>query len=373
MRVLILSCSTGGGHNSCAAALSEVFSEKGDYCKTMDSLSFVSDEFAKFMSKGHSLMYRKFPWLFRFGYGFAEEHESFLGKGSPAYKLISKGSEKLYELITEEKFDAVICVHVLSGILLAKAFEDRKIPGIKTAFVATDYTCSPGAWAFDYDYYFIPDASLKDDFAAHGIPVEKIIPSGIPVRKVFLAKAEKDEAKLVCGILPEHRHLLVMGGSMGCGGMADLAEKFAKQLPKNVDVTFICGSNRKLFKKLYSKYRKNKNIHILDYTGDVSLLMESADLYLTKPGGISTTEASVKALPMVLINSVSGCEKYNLEYFIKNGSAVTADSEKGIAQKCMSLIKNEKALSNLSDNLAKIRKPTAAEDIYFRMRGEKSR
>ncbi|MBR3952291.1 MAG: glycosyltransferase [Oscillospiraceae bacterium] len=372
MRVLILSCSTGGGHDSCAAALNEAFSEKGDYCKTVDSLSFVSENFKKFMSRGHSLMYQKFPWLFRFGYGFAEEHESFLEKNSPAFNLLSKGSEKLYDFIIKERFDAVICVHVFSGIVLESAFSGKRKPDIKTAFVATDYTCSPGAWAFDYDYYFIPDESLESEFTSHGIPEEKIIPCGIPVKKMFVAKTEKAEAKRICGVLPGNKHLLIMGGSMGCGGIESITQKFAENLCDDIEATVVCGNNKKLFKKLYFKYKNNRNIHIVGYSKDVSLLMESADLYLTKPGGISTTEAMTKALPMVLINSVSGCEKYNLEYFIKIGGAVAADSEE-VFEKCRCLFENEKALSKLSENLSLKRKPLAAKEICFIIRGEKCR
>lgn len=370
MRVLILSCNTGGGHNSCAAAIGEVFKKYGNTCEIKDSLSFVSDGFSDFISKGHSLLYRRFPGLFKNGYGFAENHPGVLKEDSSAYKLITKGAEKLYDFIEKGGYDTVICAHVFSGMILHEALEGKPSLGLKTAFLATDYTCSPSTEAFDYDMFFIPDDSLKGEFISHGIPEEKLIATGIPVRKDFLKSTGKAGAKLHFGVVPEHKHLLVMCGSMGCGRFEKVVKCLYKKLPKDVEVTAVCGSNEKLHKKLYKSYKNSENIHILGYTTDIPLLMESADLYLTKPGGLSTTEACVKALPMVFINAVAGCEEYNLNFFISIGGAVTATTPETLAKKCLSLLKNEEKLREMSKALEQHRKPSAAGEIYLNIRGE---
>ncbi|MBQ2795871.1 MAG: glycosyltransferase [Oscillospiraceae bacterium] len=362
MRVLILSCNTGGGHNSCAAAIAEAFAENGIYTRTEDSLAFVSHGFANFMSKGHSLMYRRFPAVFKFGYGFAEKHSSFLAKGSLVYKLLTSGAEKLYSYITENEFDTIICVHVFCGMILEKAFEGKSKNGIKTAFVATDYTCSPGAASFDYDYCFIPDNSLAGEFIANGVPEEKIIPSGIPVRKNFICRIEKEKAKAafcLCG----KRHLLIMGGSMGCGPVEKILEYLHKDITADTDISVVCGNNRKLYKKLYSKYKTAKNIHIMGFATDVPLLMDSADLYLTKPGGLCTSEALAKALPMVMIDAVAGCEKHNMEYFIKICGGESAPTPKTLAKKCSLLLSDEEKLELLRNNLMQNQKNNAAAEI----------
>lgn len=370
MRVLILTCSTGGGHNSCAAAIGEVFEKYGHYCETKDSLSFVSGGFANFMSKGHSLLYRRFPFLFKAGYGFAEEHSAVMEKGSAAYKLLTKGAERLCDFIAEGGFDTVLCVHVFSGMILNEALLNRPELKIKTAFIATDYTCSPGVAIFDYDRVFIPDNSLKDEFINNDVPAEKLVPSGIPVRKKFCRISSRTEAKLAFGISPEHKHLLIMCGSMGCGPLGKIMECLSKKLPKDIEITAVCGNNKKLRKKLYDKYKNNKNIHILGYVEDIPLLMESADLYLTKPGGLSTTEAAVKALPMVLINAVGGCEEHNMEYFLSIGGASTANTPEALTKKCLMLLRSERKLGKMSDSLKKCRKPSAAGEIYLNIRGE---
>ena len=370
MRVLILSCSTGGGHNSCAAAISEVFNKYGHFCETKDSLSFVSDGFADFMSKGHSLLYRRFPSLFKNGYNFAEEHPNVLKDDSAAYKVLTKGAERLRSFLAEGNYDAVICVHVFSGMILREALSGQDKLKPKTAFLATDYTCSPGVEAFDYDMVFIPDESLREEFILRGIPEERIIPTGIPVRKTFLESAGKAEAKLHCGIVPEHRHLLVMCGSMGCGPFEKIISCLSENLPEDIEITAVCGNNEKLRNKLYETYKTSENIHILGFAGDVSLLMESADLFLTKPGGISTTEACVKALPMVFVDAVAGCEEYNLRYFLSAGGAFSADTPEKIAEKCLSLLSDGEKLGEMAKALERLRKPSASGEIYLNIGGE---
>ena len=73
----------------------------------------------------------------------------------------------------------------------------------------------------------------------------------------------------------------------------------------------------------------------------MSRLMDSADLYLTKPGGISVTEASVKTLPMVFIDAVAGCEEYNLRFYLSVGGAATEKEIPELAALCAELLTND--------------------------------
>ncbi len=340
MRVLILSCNNGGGHNACAAAIQESFEEQGHYCDIADALYFVSDKLSKFMSWGHTAIYRHAPNLMRAGYDFAEKHPSLLGDDAALYKLLTGGTEELYAYIRRENYDTVVCTHVFSGLLLHQMMKDYSMK-LKTAMVATDYTCSPGVAKSELDYYFIPAASLKEEFIAQGVPEHKIIPSGIPIRKDFYQKVEKKTAKTAVGIDPEHTHLLMMCGSMGCGPLPQLTKLLSEGMDETMDLSIVCGTNEKLHEELTEVFGAFSNIHIYGFVEDMIPLTDSADLYLTKPGGLTTTEAAAKGLPMVLVDTVAGCEEYNLHYFTSLGGAVTADSVEVLAQLCIDLLRSE--------------------------------
>ena len=367
MRVLILSCNTGGGHNACAEAIRQSFEAAGDTCVSADALQFTSNKLSKFMSWGHTTMYRRIPKLFRFGYGYAENHPKMMREDAAVVKLLTGGAEQLHSFLVTGGYDAVICTHVFSGLLLRKALELYPMP-IKTAFIATDYTCSPGVVNSELDVYFIPDATLAEEFIAAGVPVGKLVASGMPVLSQFYTRGDKEKAKLAFGIKPDNTHLLLMCGSMGCGPMKQLTETLSQRLEPDWEISVVCGTNHKLRRELEQKYDSYPNIHIHGFVQDMSSLMDSADLYLTKPGGLSTSEALAKALPMVLIDAVAGCESYNLRHFTEMGGAATAPSVEDLTALCLELLRDPQRRWKMETALLSHRYTDSADCICRVMR-----
>ncbi len=365
-KVLILSCSTGQGHNSCARAVKECFDRKQVNCTVVDAFHFVSDKFALFLGEGHSFMYRHIPGLFRWGYGYSKKHPVLFQEETVIYKILTAGTLRMYQYIAEEKIDTVICTHVLSAIMLTHM--QKSLPLVlKTAMIMTDYTCYPGIEATDLQMYFVPDISLTEEFVKCGIPREKISAAGIPVYREFYKKIEKTDAKRLLNVQAEHRHLLVMCGSMGCGPIEKMVDRLYENLPENTEVSVICGTNERLQKKLDRKYRDADQIHIAGYTKQMPLYMDSADLCLMKPGGLSVTEAAVKNLPMAFINAVAGCEQYNIEYFVKRGGAIASDSPEELTDQCIRILQSERKLKEMEKALREYRRAQGARQIFETM------
>ena len=362
MRVLILSCNTGGGHNACAEAIRQSFEADGDTCVSADALQFTSNKLSQFMSWGHTTMYRRIPKLFRLGYGYAENHPKMMQEDATVVKLLTGGAEQLHSFLVAGGYDSVICTHVFSGLLLRKALELYPMP-IKTAFIATDYTCSPGVASSELDVYFIPDATLAEEFIAAGVPGGKLVASGMPVLSQFYIRGDKEKAKEAVGIKPDNTHLLLMCGSMGCGPMKQLTDALSGRLEPNWEISVVCGTNQKLCRELEQKYGSYPNIHIHGFVKDMSALMDSADLYLTKPGGLSTSEALAKAMPMVLIDAVAGCESYNLRHFTEMGGAVTAPSVEELTELCVELLKDPQRRGKMETALLSHRYTDSADSI----------
>lgn len=349
LRLLILSCNTGEGHNSAARALKGCFEAQNISCEIRDALAFWSPEKSKIISKGHVFIYRRMPKLFGVSYRFEENHPPKKGDESLIYDLVIKGCESLYEYLSENRYDAVICTHVFSAMMMTELKKRRKY-AVKSYFVATDYTCSPGVNQTALDAYFIPHKKLIPEFLENGIPEAKLVPSGIPVRMDFYKKTDPKEAKAVLSIPQEKKVVLLMCGSMGCGPIKTLAEYLPQQIPSDSLLVVICGNNRRLFKSL-TKYPLPDNMRVLGFTSHMPLYMDAADLILTKPGGLSSTEAAVKALPMLFIDAVPGCETRNYEFFIKNGYADMRDSVLGLCDAVCDLLENGEKLKKMSATL----------------------
>ena len=342
MKILILTCNTGQGHNATARSLSAAFERRHTECVTMDALSFISPKLSEFICSWHVRLYRYAPVLFDQGYEFAEKHPSVMSDDSVIYNFFSLGVKKLENYMEEQAFDGVICVHVFPALMITELKKTTPL-FFKTAFIATDYTCSPGVAESMLDAYFIPHRGLIGEFMACGVPEDKLIVSGIPVRDTFFHSVPRSEARKALGIPENARHLLMMCGSMGCGPMENLSVAIKKIMPEDAFLTVVCGTNEKLQKKL--EPLASENMQILGFTDKVSLLMDSADLYMTKPGGLSVTEAAHKHLPLVFIDAVSGCESYNRYFFLTHGMAVASNDRSRLPQICLKRLYDAEALA----------------------------
>lgn len=363
MRTLILSCNTGEGHNSCAKAIQETYAAHDETCDIVDALQFISKRASQFISDWHSRIYRHAPKLYKAGYHTAEERTSVFREGTTVYRYLTSGSEKLYHFILDGGYDNIICTHVFPALALTAMLKHHPMP-LVTSFVSTDYTCSPSVENSELDYYFIPDISLTEEFVQCGVPREKLIDSGMPVKQAFYQDTDKAAAKAELGLPVDHQHLLVMCGSIGCGPIKELTEDLLIRLTPEQELTIVCGANEELFAKLERHFAHDPRIHIHGMVDYVPVLIHSADLFLTKPGGLSTSEAAACGVPMLLMDTVAGCEGHNLNFFLRQGIAVTADTPKHLADLAAALLADPEQLQEMSRAARRRKGDTPSETIY---------
>ena len=181
MKVLILSCNTGGGHNSCAKAIGAELLNRGHTYETDDALLYVSKGTSRFVSNWHVRFYRYFPKLYNKGYQYAEEHPASFDESSAACRILRRGCKRLRAAILAGGYDAVVCVHLFPALMLTFIQREAPLP-IKTMFIATDYTASPSCDRMRLDTCVIPDAALTELFVKNGVSPDTIVPLGIPGR-----------------------------------------------------------------------------------------------------------------------------------------------------------------------------------------------
>ena len=188
MKIAILSCNTGGGHNA-AAALAEELSARGHESRTYNTLDFLPKGAADLISRGHDFAYRYAPKLYGAGYRMEEKRPSPL-----LYENSIRGIGPLYEALVDLGADAAICVHVFPAMMMT---ELRCGYGLRmpTWFVATDFTCSPGVGELQLDGICIPHPALTPEFQAAGLPAQRIFPTGIPIRRQFCQTPDRDAAR----------------------------------------------------------------------------------------------------------------------------------------------------------------------------------
>ena len=358
MKILILSCNTGEGHNSAGKAIKYYFDRAGDKCDMTDALAFVSPKLSKLVSGGHVFIYRRVPGMFDLVYNgaevFAKKEKS--KHDTVIFKLLALGAKKLYNYIIEGEYDRVVCFHPFAAQMLTKVFRDHPELSIPTYLIATDYTCSPGAGESKLDVYITPHRGVEYEFTKRGVKKEKIVPIGIPINPLFSSLPTREDARRELGLSPSDQVIILMFGSMGCGPIEKMAEKMAASTDGDRVLYIMCGRNEKLCKELKHLEDENKRVHVLGFSTKMPLYMSAADLFVTKPGGLSSTEAASARLPMLLIDAVAGCETYNYNFFVDNGFAFSADTVDDVVKSAHELVADAEALAavraKLSQNFA---------------------
>ena len=362
MRILILSFNAGEGHNSAARALKEEFELRGDYCEIVDTVSLWSRHVSDLVGKMHASVYRHAPSLFNFFYGHYDKEDTGKERATMLSKVTALGLKSLKEVMESGVFDAAIATHSMSAVALSRVREKYGI-NIPLFYISTDYTCHPGVNESDVDVYFIAHESTAGEFIDKGVPADRLVVSGIPVKKQFYAHMPKSEAKRLCGIPEDKRNVMIMGGSMGCGPVREVAEMLAEELPEDAMVTVICARNESLRMTL-EKQSCEGRLAAIGFTDKISSYMDASDVLVTKPGGLSSTEALAKGIPMVLVDAVDGCEKHNRNFLVSCGYAKSGKEAREIADMALALLEESRAYGD--ERECKV--PISAEVVYNTVR-----
>ena len=325
MDALILSCGTGGGHNSAAAAIREELIRRGHHVEVADPYTLTQNHVDRFVNQGYIKLVQKIPAAFGFIY-FLGNVVRRLPTHSPVYYLNKKMIPPILDLLKNRRFDVIIMSHIFPEQILT-AMKEQGIEIPKTVLIATDYTCIPFTEEVDCDCCIIPAQDLKPEFTRYGIPEERLHPLGIPVRRSFEDAPSRAEALQNLGLDPQKRYCMVSGGSMGAGKLVKVISILSRHFQGTpVELIVICGSNRKLYDKLNKTYQKN--IHLVLSTTQMADYMKACDLVVSKPGGLSSTEAAVSGSPLIHISPIPGCESRNMKYFSSHGMSIAVYSLK---------------------------------------------
>lgn len=318
MKILILSCDTGEGHNSAAKAFMEYLSSHNVECQMADTLSLVSPAVSQAVSDLYLFSTR--TRLFRVAYKAGQIVSEGTQIKSPVYLANRLYCKKLYDYITQNGYDTVVCTHLFPAEALTALRRSGKLPQ-KSVFIMTDYTCIPFMKETEMDAYVVPHEHLIEECVQKGLPRERLYPYGIPVKSVFHSEYPKDEARFECrkifgeGLTENAAWFLLMSGSMGFGNSADTVRELLSRCPEGSELFLVCGNNANLNSRLKKEFGSCPGVHMLGFTDKIPLLMDACDVVFTKPGGLSSTEAAAKGLPIIHTAPIPGCETRNAEFF----------------------------------------------------------
>ena len=236
-------------------------------------------------------------------------------------------AKKLAACLSQHDYDIIVTPHLYPAETLTY-MKKKGMLQIPAAAIGTDYTCIPFWEETDLDAYFLPHEDCVSEYVHRGIPADRLYPYGIPVSGAFSPAEDRILAKMHARNalnLPQGVPIcLVMSGSMGFGKLAIFAAELSLRLKSGEHMVIICGNNKRIYTVLQKQFQNNPRVHILGYTNRVADYMDACDVIFTKPGGLTSTEALVKRIPIVHTAPIPGCETANRNFFVKRHLSVSS-------------------------------------------------
>lgn len=357
MKVLLLTVTTGQGHNQAARSLCDYLEGAGIKNRYLDVFEYINPVLKEALSYGYIISAKRFSRLYGKFYRLAECGGN---RERRMLKITNRiMASRLIGYIKEFSPDVIVCTHVFAALLIT-AIKHRISPDIKSMGIITDFTIHPYWEDTDMDYYITASELLINQAEKRGIPKEKILPIGIPIKPAFSRTTDQKKARELLG-LNDKKTLLVMSGSMGYGKVGKVIEAL-DTIPLDFQIVSICGYNERLKRNIDHMFLR-KTIVNLGFTDKVDLYMDAADCIVTKPGGLTTSEALAKGKPIIMVNPIPGQEDRNAEFLLNNGAALRVSKTFPVDDTVYQLFSNEKRRETLKETVSFLGKPNSTQDF----------
>ncbi|MFD0672501.1 glycosyltransferase [Cohnella sp. GCM10027633] len=360
MKLLIVYARFGDGHLQAAAALRDSFTRLGlADAQTVDLLAQshpLLNEVSKFVYRqSYTLFPRVYGWVY-------ESTKHMKSDSSFAHWLHSFGKTALRKLVLREQPDAVI--HTFPSLALPAIYSrvGRRVPMFN---VVTDFDLHMRWVHPQVDKYYVATDDLRLQLAGLGIDDRRIAATGIPLRPSFADMEDMPERAAIArqfGIPNDKLTVLVMGGAYGnAADLRTLCEKLSER--PDVHTVVVCGRNRAIRADLHRRMAARANVAVLGYVDRIDVLMRLATCIVTKPGGLTTSEAIEAGLPIFLYRPVPGQERNNARYLQRRGAAVVCRSTGELIREISRLLEDPRRLAAMRQALDLLRKGRAADRI----------
>ncbi len=346
-RALIVYSRVGGGHLAAARAIAEALEATGRLGARLadayvDYGRFPVTQFPRIYAR----LARYHPRLWSLVY-----HASARGVRPDAVlgRFVRPGLRRLME--TQRPTVVVSVLPAINELLV----EASGHVGARVEVVLTDWHLVHKLWVGEgVDHYTTPTESARLDCIRFGASPSVVDVVGIPVQRPFTECSQ---------VLARHRTftILAMVGAEGSPrAMRNMTALARAEL--DAQLVVVCGRNQEMRRRL-ERIRARMPMRVLGFVDDMAALMRSADLLITKAGGLTLAEAYCCELPVVIHDVLPGQEAGNLEYVRRAGAAEHSSNPRELVRIVSGLATDPVRRARLAESGARLARPHAAAQI----------
>ncbi|MEY8192301.1 glycosyltransferase [Peribacillus simplex] len=342
------------GHHQVAEALMDLLKKhtNGVILKKVDLLSYTNNSLEKMITTGYLKWIRYAPETYNLAYKNLFYVNSKKERPFKWCQLIFL--KKMEQLIDEENPDLIVCTHGFPSQLLSQLKLKGKC-NVPIINVYTDFFINNVWGSKGIDFHFIPSQKLKEKLLSKNqIPKHSMMVTGIPVHEEITKKAH--------GLKNTDRpKVLISGGNSGLGGILNLVGELKKST--NFDYFVLCGNNKKLFDEIKTwDLAHIKPLPYISSRSEMNDLYEEVDVIVTKPGGVTISEALRKRLPIFVHSMLPGQEEINLQYLKDNKLVFEINRKFSFEKQMLNILKDHKKMEQWDKSIETYQKEMELEN-----------
>jgi processive 1,2-diacylglycerol beta-glucosyltransferase len=266
---------------------------------------------------------------------------------------------KFLRFLQEGSWDVIVNTHFLPAELIAGLRSKARL-NTPHVTVTTDFE-THRLWVNQpCDHYFTATEEGAINLAQWGVPGADITVTGIPIHPAFSKCRDQRECRDQHGLTGDRPVILQLAGGFGVGPIEGLFDAvLAVEIP--LELVVVTGRNEVLQQRLQKRTPPSRHrVHVLGFTTQMDELMTAADLVMTKPGGLTTSEALACGAALVVVNPIPGQESRNSDFLLENAAAIKINNVGTLPYKLTQLLRAPERIAQLRQNARKLGKPDAA-------------
>ena len=360
MRVLIATVTAGGGHLAAAAALEEAWRalRPGDTVERVDLLKFFSPLHRKIYADGYVKLVERAPELWGMLFGKTDNPKVIRRLSKLRRAFPSNSRKKFINYLKQFRPDAVLCTHYAPLETLSLLRAKGAHPFVVS--VVTDFEAHALWMDACVDLYCVAAEETKARLVARGAAAENVVATGIPIAAKFSAKPDARVVRKTLGLRDDLPVLLVLSGGFGMGPVAEILAELDK-VAQPFQTVVVTGRNEELRRELATQTRKHPT-HVLGFSTNMHELMVVAGLIITKPGGLTSSEALALGKPLFILNPIPGQEAANSDFLLERGAAAKVNRVEDLPFRVGQLLGSKK-LAEMAKAAKALGRPQSATTV----------
>ena len=364
-KILVLSASVGAGHLRAAQAVELALRELAPDAtvQNVDVLTLTNAAFRQLYGKAYLDLVNKAPHVLGYFYDYMDRPRDGDSKRDKLRAIVERiNLHKFCDLIECESWDVIVNTHFLPASIIAAMRKER---AIKTPQITatTDFE-THRLWVNDpCDHYCTATAEGASYLQHFGVGADRLSVTGIPIHPVFARERSRNECLARYGLKDDCPVILQLSGGFGVGPIEKLFTGLT-EVQSPLQIVTVTGKNTDAKKKLESVNVPSRHrAKIFGFTDQIDELMACADIVVSKPGGLTTSEVLARGAAMVIVNPIPGQESRNSDYLLENGAGIKINNVATMAFKIEALLRDATRLRSLKQSAKRIATPRAAFDV----------